>query len=82
MSATISEKLNDIAAAFPGKMQLIFRTLNGAPCEVAISPDERVVSASTIKVPVFACLLDSLEEDGIPLDALHPVTKEDILDDT
>ena len=82
MSASLSEKLNDMAAAFPGKMQLIFRTLNGAPCEVAISPDERVVSASTIKVPVFACLLDSLEEDGIPLDALHPVTKEDILDDT
>lgn len=82
MAREFSEKLHEMTDAFPGDMQLLFRTLTGEEEEVAIDPDRRVVSASTIKVPVLGCLLDTLGENGTPLEAMHPVTAADILDDT
>ncbi|MDD3369108.1 MAG: class A beta-lactamase-related serine hydrolase [Lachnospiraceae bacterium] len=83
------------AAAFPGKVAYLYASMEQAEeadvltdCEMtpghifSAHGEERVVSASTVKVPVMMALLERLEKEHIPVQTKISVKAEQILEDS
>ena len=69
-------------AAFPCKTSLLMTDLATGETLHALEPEARVVSASTIKVPILLCALEQVRRGERRLDELLPVPPETILEDT
>ena len=69
-------------AAFPCKTSLLMTDLATGETLHALEPEARVVSASTIKVPILLCALEQVRRGERRLEELLPVPPETILEDT
>ena len=69
-------------AAFPCKTSLLMTDLDSGEVLHSLDPAVRVVSASTIKVPILLAALEEVRLGRRTLDQLLPVPAESILDDT
>ncbi len=79
---TITQWLNETMDAFPAKSALYWVDLNTAKPLAAIRENTRVVSASTIKLPVLCCALQGVLDGTYSLQQFVPILKEDYCDDT
>ena len=69
-------------AAFPCKTSLLMTDLATGETLHALEPEARVVSASTIKVPILLCALEQVRRGERRLEEMLPVPPETILEDT
>lgn len=69
-------------AAFPCKTSLLMTDLTTGETLHALEPEARVVSASTIKVPILLCALEQVRRGERRLEEMLPVPPETILEDT
>ena len=69
-------------AAFPCKTSLLMTDLATGETLHALEPEARVVSASTIKVPILLCALEQVRRGEQRLEEMLPVPPETILEDT
>ena len=69
-------------AAFPCKTSLLMTDLATGETLHALEPEARVVSASTIKVPILLCALEQVRRGERRLEEPLPVPPETILEDT
>lgn len=69
-------------AAFPAKTSLLVADLSTGRVLHAVAPDTRVVSASTIKVPILLSALDQVRRGVLSLEQPVEVPAAGILDDT
>lgn len=70
------------AEAFPGKVSYLYRDMGEPVRSFFQASSQKVVSASTIKVPVMLCLFDKMQKEGIALDQLLTVKNSQILSDS
>lgn len=68
--------------SFPAKTALFAVDLATGDPIAAIRQDVRVVSASTIKVPILCCALHDVEEGRLRLNQVVPISPEDFREDT
>ena len=69
-------------AAFPCRTSLLMTDLATGETLHALEPEARVVSASTIKVPILLCALEQVRRGERRLEEMLPVPPETILEDT
>ena len=69
-------------AAFPCKTAVLMTDLATGETLHALEPEARVVSASTIKVPILLCALEQVRRGERRLEEMLPVPPETILEDT
>ena len=69
-------------AAFPCRTSLLMTDLATGEALHALEPEARVVSASTIKVPILLCALEQVRRGERRLEEMLPVPPETILEDT
>lgn len=70
------------AGAFPGKVAYLFADMEGRAPYFGARAEERVVSASTIKVPVMMALFEKSRRENLPLETEIPVKSGQILGDS
>lgn len=70
------------ADAFPGKTAYYFREFHDTSLSFGHFEEERVVSASTIKVPIMMALFSKMKQGEIHLENTLTVKQEQILDDS
>lgn len=81
-SASLEACLQKVMDAFPAQTALYCVDLtSGAPI-AAIRQETRVVSASTIKVPILCCALQEVMDGRLSLEQRIPITPENFCDDT
>lgn len=68
--------------AFPAKTSLLVADLATGAVRHAFAPDARVVSASTIKVPILLAALEEVRLGRLALDQMVPVPDSEVLEDT
>lgn len=78
----LESALRNIMDAFPAQTALYCVDLTSGKPIAAIRQDTRVVSASTIKVPVLCCALQGVLEGRLSLEQEIPIAPEDFCDDT
>ena len=69
-------------AAFPCRTSLLMTDIATGETIHALEPEARVVSASTIKVPILLCALEQVRRGERRLEEMLPVPPETILEDT
>ena len=69
-------------AAFPCKTSLLCADVDTGRVLHAFDPEVRVVSASTIKVPILLTALEQVRLGSLSLDQMVPVPQAEILEDT
>lgn len=74
--------LNETLNAFPAKSALYWVDLTSNTPLAAIRETERVVSASTIKVPVLCCALQGVLDGDYTLDQFVPIGDGNLCEDT
>lgn len=83
MDCTALERaLRSILDAFPAQTALYCVDLNSGAPIAAIRQETRVVSASTIKVPVLCCALQDVLDGKLSLEQEVPISSQDFCDDT
>ena len=80
MSASIESWLKETLDAFPARSALYWVDLTTGKPLAAIREEEKVVSASTIKLPVLCCALQGVLDGDYSLEQFVPIT--DFCDDT
>ena len=78
----LQQYLEAETAAFPCQTSLLMADLQTGQVRHALRPDQRVVSASTIKVPILLAALEQVRLGALSLDRMVPVPQADILEDT
>jgi len=78
----LESSLRGILDAFPAQTALYCVDLTTGTPLAAIRQDTRVVSASTIKVPVLCCALQETLEGRLSLEETVSIAPEDFCDDT
>ncbi len=78
LDAWLKEKID----AFPAKTALYWVDLTSGEVLSAIDETVKVVSASTIKVPVLFCALHEVQEGRLDLQQFLPIRPEDRCEDT
>lgn len=81
-NAELDAYLRREIAAFPGKTSLLCADLDTGGVLHAFAPEVRVVSASTIKVPILLTALEQVRLGRLTLEQPVPVPKSEILEDT
>lgn len=82
LSPMLETILRRTAEDFPAQTALLAVDLSSGEPFAAIRPEERVLSASTIKVPILCCALQEVQAGTLRLDQTVPVLPEDFCDDT
>ena len=78
----LAARLSGVMDAFPAKSALYCVDLTTGTPIAAIRENTRVVSASTIKVPVLYCALQDVMEGRLSLEQQLPISPEDYCSDT
>lgn len=78
----LEHALNQVLDDFPAKSALYCVDLSTGEPLAAIREDTKVVSASTIKVPVLCCALQEVKDGRLSLTQQVPIHMEDYCDDT
>lgn len=78
----LKARLEAVMDAFPAKSALYCVDLTTGKPIAAIREDTRVVSASTIKVPILCCALQDVMDGKLSLDQMLSISPEDFCDDT
>lgn len=78
LDACLAEEIG----AFPGKVSLLAANLATGETLHAFAPESRVVSASTIKVPILLAALEAAHRGELDLDAEIFLPPETVLEDT
>ena len=78
----LTAALQAVMDAFPAKTALYCVDLTSGSPLAAIRENTRVVSASTIKVPVLCCALQDVMDGRLSLSQFVPIRPEDFCDDT
>ena len=79
---TLTKKLETVMDAFPAKSALYCVDLTTQTPIAAIRETTRVVSASTIKVPILCCALQDVMEGRLSLQQSLAITPDNFCDDT
>ena len=79
---TLTKKLETVMDAFPAKSALYCVDLTTQTPIAAIRETTRVVSASTIKVPILCCALQDVMEGRLSLQQSLAITPDNGFDDT
>lgn len=74
--------LRQTVESFPAKVALLAVDLTTGEPFADIDPEVRVVSASTIKVPILCCALQEVMEGRLALDQVIDIDPEDFREDT
>lgn len=82
MSTSITDWLNQTLDAFPCKSALYWVDLTTGKPFAAIRENTKVVSASTIKLPVLCCALQGVLDGAFALQQFVPISEEDFCEDT
>lgn len=82
MSTHLEHKLLSVMEAFPAKCALYAVDLTSGASIAAIGAHTRVVSASTIKVPLMFCALQKAMDGELSLTDFIPIPPEDFRADT
>ena len=83
MDRTVLETaLNAVMDAFPARTALYCVDLRSGTPLAAIRENTRVVSASTIKLPVLCCALQDVMDGRLSLDRVLPILTDDFCADT
>lgn len=80
--AELEQYLRREIAAFPCKTALLMTDIDTGETLHALDPEVRVVSASTIKVPILLTALDQVRQGRLALEQMVPVPEAEILPDT
>lgn len=78
----LTQRLETVMDAFPAKTALYCVDLTTNIPIAAIRETTRVVSASTIKVPILCCALQEVMDGKLSLDQMLPISARDFCDDT
>lgn len=78
----LTQRLEAVMDAFPAKTALYCVDLTTDTPIAAIRETSRVVSASTIKVPILCCVLQDVMDGELSLEQMLPISAEDFCDDT
>lgn len=78
----LTQRLEAVMDAFPAKTALYCVDLTTGTPIAAIRETSRVVSASTIKVPILCCALQDVMEGKRSLEQMLPISAQDFCDDT
>lgn len=81
-SLSLETSLQAVLDAFPAKTALYCVDLTDGETIAAIRQETRVVSASTIKVPILCCALQDVMDGKRSLEQMLPITKENFCEDT
>lgn len=81
-NAKLERALRETMDAFPAKTALYCVDLTSGEPVAAIRQETKVVSASTIKVPVLCCALQEVMEERLSLEQVVPISSRDFCDDT
>ena len=79
---TLEFRLRAVMDAFPAQSALYAVDLRSGRPLAAIRPEVRVVSASTIKVPILLCALTEVLEGRLALESPIKILEEDFREDT
>lgn len=79
---SLIRRLNEELQAFPAKTALYCVDLTTGRPIAAIGENTRVVSASTIKLPILCCALQDVMEGKLSLEQFVPICPGDYCDDT
>ena len=79
---TLSQRLKEEIDAFPAKTALYCVDLTSGRPIAALGENTRVVSASTIKLPMLCCALQDVMEGALSLEQFVPICPGDYCDDT
>ncbi len=82
MYRSLEVKLKDLMDAYPAKTSLYCVDLATGVPMAAIREEEKVVSASTIKLPVLLCALQEVMDGKLSLDQFVPIGEGDYCGDT
>ncbi len=82
MYRSLEAKLKDLMDAYPAKTSLYCVDLATGVPMAAIREEEKVVSASTIKLPVLLCALQEVMDGKLSLDQFVPIGEENYCGDT
>lgn len=82
METIMSNWLNQTMDAFPAKSALYWVDLTTGKPLAAIRENTKVVSASTIKLPVLCCALQGVLDGEYDLQQFVPISASDFCDDT
>lgn len=80
--AELDRYLQQEIAAFSCKTALLMTDVDTGETLHALAPEVRVVSASTIKVPILLTALEEVRQGRLALDQMIPVPEAGILSDT
>ncbi len=80
--AELEQYLRREIAAFPCQTSLLMTDIDTGETLHALDPEVRVVSASTIKVPILLAALEEVRRGRLALDRMVPVPQAEILSDT
>lgn len=78
----LTARLEAVMDAFPAESALYCVDLTTGNPIAAIRENTRVVSASTIKVPILCCALQDVMDGRLSLDRFLPISPADFCDDT
>ena len=81
-TAELGRYLRTEIAAFPCKTSLLVADLESGAVRHALDPAVRVVSASTIKVPILLTALEEVRLGRLTLEQKIPVPEREVLEDT
>lgn len=78
----LTPRLEAVMDAFPAKSALYCVDLTTGSPIAAVRENTRVVSASTIKVPILCCALQDVMDGKLSLEQMLPISPENFCDDT
>lgn len=78
----LNEKIDKVIKESNEKVSMVIKDINSDNYLYYLNGNHKVVSASTIKVPIMLAILDKVKENEIELNEKILVSQEDILNDT
>lgn len=78
----LEASINEVLAPYEGEVSVVFAPLDDPNGGVRINQDTRMRSASMIKVPILATLLEKVETGEVSLETEHTLTWEEIVGGT